>query len=104
MASNRRKDVPEKVGGPASTSTLKGWGGIGTESSSATAAEVGDRLSHEDMNPGTGEIDETPQVDAGPDRPNVAQGAAVILSGSGTDPGAGEVLIHAWTRASTLRR
>ena len=56
MASNRRKDVPEKVGGPASTSTLKGWGGIGTERSSATAAEVGDRLSHEDMNPGTGDV------------------------------------------------
>ena len=107
MASNRRKDVPEKVGGPASTSTLKGWGGTGTERSLATATEVGDRLSHEDMNPGTGEIDEAPSVDAGPDRPSVAQGAAVILSGSGTDPGAGEVLIHAWTQgehAPTVKR
>ena len=95
---------PRTWAGLPSTLTLKGWGGIGTESSSATATEVGAPLSHEDMNPGTGEIDETPQVDAGPDRPSVAQGAAVILSGSGTDPGAGEVLIHAWTRASTLRR
>ena len=74
MASNRRKDVPEKVGGPASTSTLKGWGGIGTERSSATAAEVGDRLSHEDMNPGTGEIDEAPWVDADPTSPTWPRG------------------------------
>ena len=93
--------------GLPSTLTLKGWGGIGTESSLATAAEAGDRLSHEAMNPGTGEIDEAPSVDAGPDRPSVAQGAAVILSGSGTDPGAGEVLIHAWTQgehAPTVKR
>ena len=93
--------------GLPSTLTLKGWGGIGTESSLATAAEAGDRLSHEAMNPGTGEIDEAPSVDAGPDRPSVAQGAAVILSGSGTDPGAGEVLIHAWIQgehAPTVKR
>ena len=73
----------------------------------ATPTGVGDRLSHEAMNPGTGEIDEAPSVDAGPDRPSVAQGAAVILSGSGTDPGAGEVLIHAWTQgehAPTVKR
>ena len=34
--------------GLPSTLTLKGWEGIGTESSLATAAEAGDRLSHED--------------------------------------------------------
>ena len=90
--------------GLPSTATLKGWGGTGTERSLATAAEVGDRLAHEDMNPGTGEIDEAPQVDAGPDQPSVAQGATVTLSGSGTDPGAGEVLIYAWTQTNTLRR
>ena len=93
LASNRRIDVPEKVGGPASTSTLKGWGGIGTERSSATAAEVDDRLSHEDMNLGTGETGEASSVDAGLDPPSVAQGATVTLSGSGTDPDAGEVLV-----------
>ena len=79
--------------GLPSTSMLKGWGGTGTERSLATAAEVGERLSHEDMNPGTGEIDEALSVDAGPDRPSVAQGATVTLSGSGTDPDAGEALM-----------
>ena len=104
MVSNRRIDVPENVGGPASCGNAERSGPHQDLRPLATATEVGAPLSHEDMNPGTGEIDETPQVDAGPDRPSVAQGAAVILSGSGTDPGAGEVLIHAWTRASTLRR
>ena len=61
---------------------------------------MGDRLSQEDLDPGTGEIEKAPSGHAGP---GVAQGA-VTLSGSGADPHAGEVLIHAWTRASTLRR
>ena len=104
MASNRRIDVPENVGGPASCGNAERLGPHQGLRPLATPTGVGVRLSHEAMNPGTGEIDEAPSVDAGPDRPSVAQGAAVILSGSGTDPGAGEVLIHAWTRASTLRR
>ena len=57
-----------------SMSTLKGWRGIGTERSLATAAEVGDRLSHEAMNPGTGEIDEAPWVDADPTSPTWPRG------------------------------
>ena len=60
---------------------------------SPTATEVGDRLSREDMNPGTGETGVASSVDAGLDPPSVAQWATVILSGSGTDPDAGEVLI-----------
>ena len=51
LASNRRKDGPEKWVDLPSTSTLKGWGGDWTERSVATAAEVGVRLSHEDLNP-----------------------------------------------------
>ena len=51
--------------GLPSMSTLRDWGGTGTDRSSATAAEVGDRLSHEDMNPGTGESGEASSVDAG---------------------------------------
>ena len=43
-------------------------------------------------------------MDAGPDHPRVAQGAAVNLSGSGTDPDAGEILIQEWPQTSTLRR
>ena len=46
----------------------------------------------EDMDPGTGEIDEAPQADAGPAQPSVVQGATVTPSGSGTDPDAGETL------------
>ena len=107
LVSNRRIDVPENVGGPASCGNAERSGPHQDLRSLATPTGVGDRLSHEAMNPGTGEIDEAPSVDAGPDRPSVAQGAAVILSGSGTDPGAGEVLIHAWTQgehAPTVKR
>ena len=39
LAFNRRKDVLEKVGGPASTSTLQGWGGIGTADTEADDGE-----------------------------------------------------------------
>ena len=104
MASNRRIDVPENVGGPASCGNAERLGPHQGLRPLATPTGVGDRLSHEAMNPGTGEIDEAPWVDAGPDQPSVAQGPTMTLSGSGADPHAGEVLIHAWTRASTLRR
>ena len=104
LASNRRIDVPENVGGPASCGNAERPSPHQGLRPLATAAGVGDRLSHEEMNPGTGEIDEAPQVDAGPDRPSVAQGAAVTLSGSGTDPDAGEVLMQEWPQTSTLRR
>ena len=97
LASNRRIG-PENVGGPASCGNAERRGPHQDLRPLATPAGVGERLPHEDMDPGTDEIDETPQVDAGPDRPSVAQGAAVILSGSGTAPDAGEVLIHAWTQ------
>ena len=106
MASNRRID-PENVGGPASCGNAERPGPHQDLRPLATPTGVGDRLSHGAMNPGTGETGEAPSVDAGPDQPSVAQGAAVILSGSGTDPGAGEVLIHAWTQgehAPTVKR
>ena len=51
--------------GLPSTSMLKGWGGTGTERSLATPTGVGVRLSHEAMNPGTGETDEAPLGDSG---------------------------------------
>ena len=74
------------------------------ERSSATATRAGDRLSREDMNPGTGETGEASSVAAGPGQPGVAHGATVPLNGSGTDPDAGGILIHAWPQTSTLRR
>ena len=104
MAFNRRIDAPENVGGPASCGNAERPSPHQGLRSLATPAGVGERLPHEDMDPGTGETDESPQVDAGPDRPNVARGATATLSGSGADPDAGKILIHAWTRASTLRR
>ena len=98
---------PRTWGGPASCGNAERLGPHQDLRPLATPTGVGDRLSREAMNPGTGEIDEAPSVDAGPDRPSVAQGAAVTLSGSGTDPGAREVLIHAWTQgehAPTVKR
>ena len=103
MASNRRID-PENVGGPASCGNAERPGPHQDLRPLATPTGVSAPLSHEDMNPGTGETDESPQEDAGPDQPSVAQGATVTLSGSGMDPDAGEALIHAWKQASTLRR
>ena len=67
MASNRRLDVPENVGGPASCGNAERLGRHQDLRPLATPAGVGERLPHEDMGPGTGEIDETPQVDAGPE-------------------------------------
>ena len=43
---------------------------------------------------------EAPAADAGPDQPDVAQGATVTLSGSATDPDAGDTLSYAWSRTS----
>ena len=74
LASDRRIDVPEKVGGPASCGHAERLGPHQGLRPLATPTGVGDRLSHEAMNPGTGEIDEAPSVDAGPERPSVAQG------------------------------
>ena len=42
-------------------------------------------------------VNEEPTADAGADQTNVVQGAAVTLSGSGSDPDAGDTLSYAWT-------
>ena len=87
MASNRRIDVPENVGGPASCGNAEKSGPHQDLRPLATPAGVGERLPHEDMGPGTGEIDESPQVDAGPDRPSVAQGGDGDPERLGDGPG-----------------
>ena len=66
LASNRRID-PKNVGGPASCGNAERRGRHQDLRPLATPAGVGERLPHEDMGPGTDEIDETPQVDAGPE-------------------------------------
>ncbi len=45
-------------------------------------------------------VNERPVADAGPDRIGVPQGEAVTLSGSGTDPDAGDTLTYAWTKTA----
>ena len=51
VAPDRRIDVRRKWVDLPSTFTLRSREETGTERSLATATEVGDRLSHEDMNP-----------------------------------------------------
>ena len=43
-------------------------------------------------------VNEAPTARAGADQPNVEQGAAVTLSGEGSDPDAGDALTYAWTQ------
>ncbi len=43
---------------------------------------------------------EAPTAEAGPDQSDVAAGATVTLSGSATDPDAGDALTYAWTQVS----
>ena len=43
---------------------------------------------------------EAPTANAGADQDTVAQGATVTLTGSGTDPDAGDVLSYAWTKTA----
>ena len=43
---------------------------------------------------------EAPTADAGADRLDVEHGATVTLSGSGSDPDAGDVLAYVWTQSS----
>ena len=43
---------------------------------------------------------EAPTAEAGPDQSDVSAGATVTLSGSVTDPDAGDALSHAWTQVS----
>ena len=46
-------------------------------------------------------VNEAPTADAGSDQADVEQGAAVTLSGSGTDPDSGDTLSYAWTQNGT---
>ena len=45
-------------------------------------------------------INETPTADAGTNQEGVAEGATVTLTGTGTDPDAGDMLTYAWTQTA----
>ena len=45
-------------------------------------------------------INEAPEADAGPDQAGIAGGATVTLTGTGTDPDAGDTLSYAWTQTA----
>ena len=57
MASNRRLDVPENVGGPASCGNAESLGPHQDLRPLAPAGRAGARPSREDMNPGTRDTD-----------------------------------------------
>ena len=65
MASKRRLDVPENVGGPASCGNAERLGPHQGLRPLATPAGAGARRSHEEMNPGTGETDHSAGGEAG---------------------------------------
>ena len=45
-------------------------------------------------------VNEAPTAEAGADQQNVEQGATVTISGSGSDPDAGDTLSYSWTQTS----
>ena len=65
MASNRRLDVPENVGGPASCGNAERPGPHQDLRLLVTPAGVGAPLSHEEMNRGTRETDHRAGGEAG---------------------------------------
>ena len=65
MASNRRLDVPENVGGPASCGNAERPGPHQDLRLLVTPAGVAAPLSREDMNPGTRETDHSARGEAG---------------------------------------
>ena len=60
----------------------------------------GGRTDSADLTVALTNVNEAPTADAGSDQADVEQGAAVTLSGSGTDPDAGEVFSFAWVQTS----
>ena len=45
-------------------------------------------------------VNEAPTADAGADQENIEQGSTVTISGSGSDPDAGDTLSYSWTQTS----
>ncbi len=68
----------------------------------AVSVEVSDglRSATADLTVALVNRNEAPTAEAGPDQSDVSAGATVTLSGSATDPDAGDTLSHAWTQVS----
>ncbi len=68
----------------------------------AVSVEVSDglRSATADLTVALVNRNEAPTAEAGPDQSDVSAGATVTLSGSVTDPDAGDALSHAWTQVS----
>ncbi len=68
----------------------------------AVSVEVSDglRSATADLTVALVNRNEAPTAEAGPDQSDVSAGATVTLSGSATDPDAGDTLTHAWTQMS----
>ncbi len=68
----------------------------------AVSVEVSDglRSATADLTVALVNRNEAPTAEAGPDQSDVSAGATVTLSGSATDPDAGDALTHAWTQVS----
>ena len=60
----------------------------------------GGRTASADLTVTLSNVNEIPTANAGPDQENVAEGVTVTLSGTGSDPDAGEVLTYSWMQTA----
>ena len=74
----------------------------GSDGSYAVTVQVSDgaQTGTADLTVTLSNVNEAPTANAGTDQTGVAEGAAVTLSGSGTDPDAGDTLSYAWTKTA----
>ena len=74
-----------------------------TNGSYAVTVEVsdGDLTDTADLTVTLTNVNEAPTADAGADQTGIVQGAEVTLSGSGSDPDAGDTLSYAWTQTGS---
>ena len=66
----------------------------------AVQVSDGENSASADLTVALSNRNETPTADAGPDQTGIEGGAVVTLSGSGTDPDAGDTLSYAWEQVS----
>ena len=74
----------------------------GSDGSYAVTVQVSDgaQTGTADLTVTLSNVNEAPTANAGTDQTGVAEGATVTLSGSGTDPDAGDTLSYAWTKTA----